>query len=42
MQDWLADWKRWSGTERCLAILLVILSLAIPLGLMIRGGMTGS
>jgi len=35
MRDWIADWKRWSVAERCLAIALVILSVAIPLGLLI-------
>jgi hypothetical protein len=35
VQDWIADWKRWSRAERWFAIALVILSLAIPLGLMI-------
>jgi hypothetical protein len=35
MRDWIADWKRWSRAERCLAIVLVVLSLAIPLGLLI-------
>jgi hypothetical protein len=38
MQDWISDWKRWSRAERCFAIVLVILSLVIPLGLLIRGG----
>jgi len=36
MRDWIADWKRWSRAERCVAIALVLLSLAIPLGLLIR------
>jgi hypothetical protein len=38
MQDWIADWKKWSRAERCFAIALVILSLAVPLGLLIGGG----
>jgi hypothetical protein len=35
MRDWIADWKRWSRTERCFAIAFGILSLVIPLGLLI-------
>ena len=31
MQDWISDWKRWSRAERCFAIALVILSLAVNL-----------
>jgi hypothetical protein len=42
IKDWIADWKRWSLTERCLAIALVILSLMIPLGLLIRGSIIGT
>jgi hypothetical protein len=34
MHDWIADWKRWSRTERCIAVALAILSLVIPLGLL--------
>jgi hypothetical protein len=34
MQDWIADWKRWSVGERCVAVALMILSLVIPLGLL--------
>ena len=41
MQDWISDWKRWSRAERCFAIALVILSLVIPLGLLIGGGIRG-
>jgi hypothetical protein len=36
MRDWIADWKRWSRAERCFAIALVILPLAIPIGVLIR------
>jgi hypothetical protein len=36
MRDWIADWKRWSRAERCVAIAFVILSLMIPLGLLFR------
>ena len=34
MQDWVSDWKKWSRAERCFAIVLVILSLVIPLGVL--------
>ena len=42
MQDWISDWKRWSRAERCFAIALVILSLVVPLGLLIGGGIIGT
>jgi hypothetical protein len=42
MRDWIADWKRWSPAERCVAIALMILSLVIPLGLVVTGGLTGT
>ena len=35
MSDWVSDWKRWSRAERCLAIALAALALALPLGLLI-------
>jgi hypothetical protein len=41
MQDWISDWKRWSRAERCFAIVLVILSLVVPLGLLIGGHIVG-
>jgi hypothetical protein len=37
MQDWISDWKRWSPAERCFAIALVVIVLALPLGLLIGG-----
>jgi hypothetical protein len=37
MRDWIADWKRWSRAERCFAIALLVLALALPLGLLIGG-----
>jgi len=42
MKDWISDWKRWSRAERCFAIALVILSLVVPLGLLIGGGIIGT
>ena len=42
MRDWVSDWKRWSRAERCFAIALVIIALAIPLGLLIVGERIGS
>ena len=41
MQDWISDWKKWSRAERCFAIALVILSLVIPFGLLVGGGIIG-
>ena len=37
MRDWIADWKRWSPAERCFAIALLVMALALPLGLLIGG-----
>src|SRR5262249_27724531 len=42
MHDWVSDWKRWSRAERCFAIMLVIIALALPLGLLIAGERIGS
>jgi hypothetical protein len=42
MNDWISDWKRWSRAERCFAIALVILSLAVPFGLLIGGRIIGT
>jgi hypothetical protein len=35
MRDLIADWKRWSRSERLLAIIVTVLIVAVPLGLMI-------
>jgi hypothetical protein len=35
MQDWISDWKRWSPTERWVAVALFVLCLMIPLGFLI-------
>jgi hypothetical protein len=42
MRDWISDWKKWSRAERCLAILLVIIALVLPLGLLMVGERIGS
>ena len=41
MRDWISDWKRWSRAERCFAIMLFIIALALPLGLLIVGERIG-
>jgi hypothetical protein len=40
MRDLISDWKKWSRAERCFAIALVIVVLALPL--LIGGGRIGS
>ncbi len=35
MRDWVADWKRWSRSERALAVLVTVLMVAVPLGLLL-------
>ncbi len=35
MRDWVADWKRWSRSERVFAVLVTILMVAVPLGLLL-------
>jgi len=42
MRDCISDWKKWSRAERCLAILLVIIALVLPLGLLMVGERIGS
>jgi hypothetical protein len=42
MRDWISDWKKWNRAERCFAVALVVLALALPLGLLIGGGKIGS
>lgn len=40
MRDFVADWKRWSRTERVLAVLVTLVLVALPLGLLVtaKGG----
>ena len=35
MRDLVADWKRWSRTERLLAVVVTVLMVAVPLGLLL-------
>ena len=35
MRDLIADWKRWSRTERLLAVIVTVLMVALPLGLLL-------
>ena len=35
MRDLVADWKRWSRTERLLAVIVTVLMVALPLGLLL-------
>ena len=35
MRDLVADWKRWSRTERVLAVIVTVLMVALPLGLLL-------
>ena len=37
MRDLIADWKRWSTSERVLAILVTVLIVGVPLGLLLAG-----
>ena len=38
MRDFIADWKRWSPSERLLAIGVALLLVALPLGLLLAAG----
>ena len=35
MRDWVADWKKWSRSERVLAVFVTILMVALPLGFLL-------
>jgi hypothetical protein len=37
MRDFVADWKKWSRTERLLAVLMTLILVALPLGLLLTG-----
>ena len=32
MRDWIADWKRWTRSERVLAVVVAGLMMALPVG----------
>ena len=35
MRDWVADWKKWSRSERVLAVVVTVVMVAVPLGLLL-------
>lgn len=35
MRDWVADWNKWSRSERLLAVFVTGLMAAFPLGLLL-------
>jgi hypothetical protein len=37
MRDLVADWKKWSSTERLLAMVLVLMLIGLPLRVLIAG-----
>lgn len=37
MRDFVADWKKWSRTERVLAVMMTLMLVALPLGLLLSG-----
>jgi len=37
MRDLAADWKKWSSTERLLAVVLVLMLIGLPLRVLIAG-----
>jgi hypothetical protein len=37
MRDLAADWKRWSSTERLLAVVLMLMLIGLPLRVLIAG-----
>jgi hypothetical protein len=37
MRDFIADWNKWSRAERVLAVLVILITVALPLGLMLTG-----
>jgi hypothetical protein len=38
MRDLIADWKRWSRSERALAVVVTVLMVGVPLGLLFATG----
>ena len=41
MQDWVADWKRWSRGERVLAVLVAVTLFALPLSMLLTAAKAG-
>jgi hypothetical protein len=37
MRDLIADWKRWSTSERVLAVVVTVAMIGVPLGLLLAG-----
>jgi hypothetical protein len=37
MRDWIADWNKWSPTERILAVAIAVTLMAVPLSLLLSG-----
>jgi hypothetical protein len=37
MRDFVADWKKWSSTERLLAVVLMLMLIGLPLRVLIAG-----
>jgi hypothetical protein len=37
MRDLVADWRKWSRTERVLAVVVTLLLVALPLGVLLTG-----
>ena len=37
MRDLVADWKRWSSTERLLVVFLILMLIGLPLRVLIAG-----
>ena len=37
MRDLIADWKRWSTSERVLVVVVTALMVVVPLGLLLAG-----
>ena len=37
MRDFVADWNKWSRTERVFAVLVTLMLVALPLGLLLTG-----
>ena len=37
MRDFVVDWKKWNRAERVLAVMIILLMVALPLGLLMTG-----